>query len=50
MNVGLFFCMLFLQALTDSSSLEPSISKHESFLPEFMQGQESDLVGMPGTS
>ena len=25
-------------------------SKHESFLPELMQGQESDLVGMSGTS
>ena len=25
-----------------------AISKHESFLPEFMQGQESDLVGPGG--
>ena len=31
MNVGLFFCMLFLQALTDSSSLEPSVSMKASF-------------------
>ena len=37
-------------ALRASNVEKLSVSMKASFLPEFMQGQESDLVGMSGTS